>query len=114
MKKTDFDKMMKKYQPVMRKTGKQLAKAVKVAEEDIAKMYRAVQIHVEIQMKNLQKEKFYHELGKYVAGKLADESFAFPGLEKYKKRLEKINAEGENIKKKLKSIGKKKRTPKKK
>ncbi len=106
MKKIDFDQMVKKYQPVVKKTGEQLAKVVKTAEKDIVKMYKIAQGHMEIQMKNLQKEKLYHELGKYVAGKLDKGELDISSLEKYKKRLTKIDSEGEKIKKKLSHIGK--------
>lgn len=117
MKKTDLNKLLKKYQPVVKKTGEQLAKAVKIAEDDISKMYKVAQAHVEIQMKNLQKEKLYHELGKEVARRLAKEELDIPGLEKYKTRLSKINTEGEKMKKKLSRInivGKSKKASKKK
>lgn len=116
-KKTDLNELLKKFQPVVQKTGKQLAKAVKVAEDDISKLYKMAQAHVEIQMKKLQKEKLYHEIGKDVAEKLTRGSIDVPGLEKYKKRLEKIDAEDEKIKKALsgasKSLKKKKTTAKK-
>ena len=115
-KKTDLNKLLKKYQPVVKKTGEQLAKAVKIAEDDISKMYRVAQAHVEIQMKNLQKEKLYHELGRHIAGKLTKGTIDIPGLEKYKKQLSKIDSEGEKVKKKLSRIniiGKRKKTSKK-
>ena len=104
--KTDLNKLVKKYQPVVKKTGEQLAKAVKAAEEDIAKMYRVAQVHVEIQMKNLQKERLYHEIGKYVAGKIMKGSLDASDLERFKKRLDKIDAEGEKMKKALARAGK--------
>jgi len=112
MKKTDFNKMMKKYQPVAKKAGDQLTKAMKSAEEDISKMYRIAQAHVEIQMKNLQKEKLYHEIGKYVAGKLMKEDLNVSGLERFKKRLVQIDSEGEKMKKKLSRISKVRRRKK--
>lgn len=110
MKKNDFDKMVKKYQPVVKKTGEQLSKALKAAEEDVAKMYKIAQVHVELQMKNLQKEKLYHEIGKYVAEKLIKGNLDEAGLEKYKKKILKLNSEGSKVKKKLSSISKKKST----
>ena len=115
MKKTDINKMVEKYQPVVKKTGEQLAKALKAAEEDVAKIYKVAQVHVEIQMKNLQKEKLYHEIGKYVADKLIKDYLNIADLDKYKKRILKINSEGEKVKKKLTRIsGKTKKTAKKK
>ncbi|MFH1665048.1 MAG: hypothetical protein ABIA77_02755 [Candidatus Omnitrophota bacterium] len=104
MKKTDLSDMFKKYQPVVKKTGEQLSKAVKTAEEDISKVYKIAQAHIEIQMKNLQKERLYHELGKYVAGQLAKGSVDAGDLEKFKKRLEKIDSEGNKMKRRLTSI----------
>ncbi|MGD2278531.1 MAG: hypothetical protein PVH45_00370 [Candidatus Omnitrophota bacterium] len=106
MKKNELDKMLKKYQPAVKKAGNQLQKAMKTAEEDISKMYRIAQTHVEIQMKNLQKEKLYYELGKYVAGKLMKGNIEIEGLERYKKSLNKINAEGARMQRKLSGIGK--------
>ena len=113
MKKTDMDKMVKKYQPLVKKTGEQLSKAVKVAEKDISKMYKIAQAHVEIQMQNLQKEKLYYELGKYVAGKLMKGDIEIAGLEKYKKSLSKINAEGAKKHRELSRIGSPKTAKKK-
>ncbi len=101
MKKAEFDKLLKKYQPVMKKTGKQLAKATKTAEEDIFKMYKMVQVYAELQVKNIQKEKIYYQIGKYIAGELAKDKINLPELEKYKKRLLEITADGEKIKKSL-------------
>jgi len=109
-KKNNFDELMKKYQPVMKKTGDQLAKAVKVAEKDIAKMYKLAQTHVTLQMKHLKTEKLYHEIGKYAAGKILAGTLDAADMEKYKKRLEKFKQEDEKIKKKIASI--RRRTPK--
>ncbi|MBD3379318.1 MAG: hypothetical protein GF408_02530 [Candidatus Omnitrophica bacterium] len=104
-KKKDFrgemDKLVKRMQPVMERTGVHLSKAMKAAEEDISKMYRVAQTHLEIQMKNVQKEKLFHEMGKYVAEKLMKGDLDVADLDKYKKRLQKINTEGDKIKKKL-------------
>ena len=104
MNKTEFNEFLKKYEPLMKKTGEQLTKAVKAAEKDIAKMYRIAQTHVELQMKNLQKEKLYHELGKSVAEKLMKGGTDAAGMEKYKTRLKKIDSEGKKIKSKLSRI----------
>ncbi|MFQ5953380.1 MAG: hypothetical protein ACE5JK_08300 [Candidatus Omnitrophota bacterium] len=117
MKKNNLNRLFKKYEPVMKKTGAQVTKAMKVAEEDISKMYKIAQTHVEIQMKNLQKEKLYYELGKHVAGKLMKGDVDIAGLEKYKKSLTRLNAEGTKMQRKLSRIGstgKKKKTSKKK
>lgn len=102
--KNDFNEIVKKYQPVMKKTGEQLAKAIKNAEEDISKMYKIAQAHVEIQMKNLQKEKIYHELGKYIAQKIMDDNLDIPGIEKYKKQLSKLTSESNKKKKVLSRV----------
>jgi len=104
MKKEDFSTIMKKYEPVVKKTGEQLSKVVKAAEEDISKMYRIAQNHVEIQMKNLQEEKLYHELGKFVAKKILAGDDNFKDLEKYKTRLDKIESGRKKIKNKLTRI----------
>jgi hypothetical protein len=118
MKKNDLDKLFKKYQPMVKKTGDQLSKAMKSAEEDLGKMYKVAQTHVELQMKNLQKEKLYYDLGKFVAAKIEKGSLDVSSLEKYKKQLEKISSEGEKMKRKLSRIGtspkKKTKTSKKK
>ena len=97
-KKSELDKLIKKYQPAIKKTGEQLTKAVKIAEEDIAKMYKVAQTHIEIQMTNLKKERLYHEIGKLVARKLVKGELADSGLDKYKKKLDVLDAEGEKKK----------------
>ncbi len=104
MDKMDMNDLIKKYEPVVKKTGEQLAKAVKNAEDDIVKMYKVAQTHVELQMKNLQREKLYYDLGKYVAQRLADNTLDVAGLEKFKSELLKIASEGDRIKKKLSKI----------
>lgn len=116
MAKTDFNKLKKKYKPVMDKTAEQVGKAIKVAEKDIIKMYKIAQTHVELQMRNLQKEKLYYELGKYVAGKIKKEENGDPALEKFRKQLIDIDAEGVKIKEKREKISKigRKKTSKKK
>ncbi|MGB2629907.1 MAG: hypothetical protein WBD24_02185 [Candidatus Omnitrophota bacterium] len=118
MKKSDMNKMFKKYQPLVKKTGEQLSKAVKAAEKDISKMYKIAQTHVEMQMKNLQKEKLYYDLGKVVAGKLMKGEIEVAGLEKYKKSLNKLDSEGAKMKRELSRVGssktEKKKTSKKK
>ena len=112
-KKNDMNTIMEKYRPMLQKFGDDLGKAAKKGEKAAVRMSKVLKIELDMLGTNLQKEKLYHELGKHVAKKLADESFDLPGLEKYKKRLEKINSEGESMKKKLKSIGKKKTSKKK-
>lgn len=106
MERKDIDKMIKKYQPVVKKTGKQLAEALKAAEKDVEKMYKIAQVHVELQMKNLQKEKLYHEIGKFVAEKLVKGDFDVTSLDKYQKNILKINGEKERIQKKLSRVSK--------
>ena len=105
-KRPDVDKLLKKYQPVVKKTGAQLSKAVKAAEEDVVRMYKMAQAHVDIQMKHLQKERVYHEIGKYVAGRIAKGDIDMPGLEKFQKKLEKIDSEEQKTKKRLSRFGK--------
>ncbi|MFH1395158.1 MAG: hypothetical protein ABIH09_03280 [Candidatus Omnitrophota bacterium] len=112
MKKTDVHKLLKKYQPVIKKTGKQLSEVAKTAEEDISKIYKIAHTYVEMQMKNLQKEKLFHEIGKDVAGKMLSGKIDVPELEKYKTRLVAIDSAGSKMKKKLSRIGKIKKTKK--
>ena len=108
-KKIDFKKLIKQYEPQMKKTGDQIAKAAKKAEQEIAKMYKISQTHVEIQMGNLQKEKIYHEIGKEVAKKLLKGELEYAGLDKYKKKLEKIEKDNDKKKKKLSRVSKSKK-----
>ena len=110
VKKTDIDNLVTKYQPALKRTGDQLAKAVKVAEKDLSKMYQKVQTHLEIQMKNLKKEKLYYSIGKYVADRLENGKLEMTNLDKFKKELAKIDSEGKKMQKKLKAIDKKKTT----
>ena len=108
VKKTETDNLVTKYQPILQKTGDQLAKAVKIAEKDLSVMYQKVQTHVEIQMKNLKKEKLYYDIGKYVADRLEKGNLEIKTLDKFKKQLSKIDSEGKKMKKKLTDIDKKK------
>jgi len=107
MNKKDLDALYKKYEPALKKTGVQLSKAIKAAEEDVVKMYKVAQNHIEIQMKNIRKEKIYYDLGKAVAKKLLKGEIDFAGADKYKKDLEKLNEENVKIQKRIKAIGKK-------
>jgi hypothetical protein len=109
--KSDIENMIKKYQPAVKKTGEQLAKAVKSAEEDIARMYKIAQSHVEIQMTNLQKEKVYHQIGKDVAARLMSGEINIPELEKYRKKIAGLDAEAAKKKKTISAVS---RTKKKK
>jgi len=113
MKKTDVDKLLKKYQPTIKKTGKQMSKIVKVAEEDISKLYRIAHTYVEMQMKNIQKEKLYHEIGKDISDKILSGKLEIPELDEYKKRLSDISSKGSKMKKKLSRITRINKTKKK-
>ncbi len=104
--KKEIDKLLKKYEPTLKKTGEQLSRAMKTAEKDIAKMYKLAQIHVEMQMKNIEKEKLYYDIGKAVSARIEKDELDIPGLEKYKKRLGKIRSEGEKMRKALSKAGK--------
>jgi uncharacterized Fe-S cluster-containing radical SAM superfamily enzyme len=116
VKKKDFmkemDKLVKKYQPAVKRTGEQLSKALKVAEEDISKMYKISQLHIEAQMKNVEREKLFHDLGKDVAPRLLNGELEGMGLEKHRKHLEKIYARGEKLKKAIVRAGRKKKSGK--
>ncbi len=109
--KVDFNKLLKQYEPAMKKAGEQLSKAVRSAEKDIAKMYRLAETHVEIQMGNLKKEKLYYEIGKDVASRIDKGGLTEVDLDKYRKRLGKIESE---VSKKRKSLSKAGKTAKKK
>lgn len=104
--KQDFDNLVQKCKPVMDKTGQNLSKAVKAAEEDIGRMYRVAQNHMEIHWNNVQKEKVYHRIGKEVAALLIEEKIDVKELNKYKAQLKKLSAENEKIKKKISKISK--------
>ncbi|MBD3426261.1 MAG: hypothetical protein GF409_03400 [Candidatus Omnitrophica bacterium] len=105
-KKTDFSKIMKQYEPVVRKAGEQISNAMKAAEKDISKMYRVAETHIEIQMKNLQKEKLYYDIGKEVAGKIDKGGITDADLDKYRKKLKKIDSEAAKKKRQLTRAGK--------
>ncbi|MDP8298595.1 MAG: hypothetical protein P9L88_01625 [Candidatus Tantalella remota] len=100
--KSELSKNLKKLEPVAKKAEKQLAKAFKVAKDESAKMLRVAQAQIDIQMKNLQKEKIYHEIGKYIAAELMKGKLDMPGLDKYKKRIEKIDSVIKSDQKKVK------------
>ena len=107
--KEDMGNIIKKYQPSVRKTGKQLAKAVKAAEEDIARMYRVAQAQVEIQMTNLQKEKLYHAIGKEAAGMMLKGELEIPVFDKYIKKLKTLDTTTQEKKNAIIAIGRSKR-----
>ncbi|MDD4956615.1 MAG: hypothetical protein PHH49_03745 [Candidatus Omnitrophica bacterium] len=109
MKKDEVNELIKKYQPVMQKTGNQLSKAMKAAEKDMVKMYKVAQAHIELQMKNLEKEKLYHELGKYVAGKISSGEMQIDGLEPFKTRLTKLADDGDKVKRRIDAINRPKK-----
>lgn len=109
--KEDMGNMVKKYQPAVRKTGEQLAKAVKAAEDDIARMYRMAQAQVEIQMTNLKKEKLYHSIGKEAAGMMLRGELEIPVFDKYIEQLKALDVNALKKKNTIIAIG---RTKKKK
>ncbi|MGB2600524.1 MAG: hypothetical protein WBD00_02305 [Candidatus Omnitrophota bacterium] len=115
-KKTDLSKLMKQYEPVVKKAGEQISKAIKAAEKDVARMYRVAETHVEIQMKNIQKEKLYYDIGKEVACKIMKGGISEEDIEKFRKKINKIDSESAKKKKQLSRVGKtaKKKTAKKK
>lgn len=115
-KKNDLSALVKQYEPVVKKAGEQISKAMKAAEKDIARMYRVAETHVEIQMKNLQKEKLYYDIGKEVSDKIMKGGISEADIEKFKKKINKIDAESAKKKRQLAKVGKagKSRTVKKK
>jgi hypothetical protein len=106
-KKNDLSALVKQYEPVVKKAGEQISKAMKAAEKDIARMYRVAETHVEIQMKNLQKEKLYYDIGKEVSSKIMKGSvLSEADIEKFKKKINKIDAESAKKKRQLSKAGK--------
>lgn len=108
--KKDFGNLVSKYRPVMEKTGQHLSKAVKSAEEDIARMYKVAQNQMEIQWNNLQKEKIYHRVGKELAPKILDGTIDIKGLDKFKSELAKIERQNKKVSRRLKKISGSKKT----
>ena len=110
-KKTDLNKVLEKYQPMLKKFGDEVGEAAKKGEEGLVKMSKLLKLQLDVMGLTVQKERLYHELGKEVAKRLAKGATDIAGLDKYKKRLEKIMAEGEKAKKtisRVKKIRKKK------
>jgi glutamyl/glutaminyl-tRNA synthetase len=104
--KKEIESFMERYQPVIRKTGDQFAKAVKTAEEDLSKLYKKTQLQLDIQMKNFQKEKLYYDIGKILAEKIISGEIEHPDFKKFRKQLKKIESENKKTKKKIKAIDK--------
>ncbi|HPN72672.1 MAG TPA: hypothetical protein PKZ41_01600 [Candidatus Omnitrophota bacterium] len=107
--KGDMAKIVKKYQPTVRRTGEQLAKAVKAAEDDIARMYRMAQAQVEIQMTNLKKEKLYHSIGKEAAGMMLRGELEIPVFDKYISKLKALDVDAQKKKNTIIAIGRSKK-----
>ncbi len=115
-KKNDLNKAVEKYGPMLKKFGEEIGEAAKKGEEGVIKMSKLLKIQFDIMGLALQKEKLYYEIGKEVAGKLLTEEMDLSSLDKYKKRLSKVNSEGTKMKKTLSRAGevRKKKTAKKK
>lgn len=100
----DVKGLAKRYEPVAKQTGKQLQKAMNAAGKDLEKMYKIAHGHFDVQLKHVQKEKVYHELGKYVAERLKSGKLKVTDLEKFKKKIDGLDAEEGKIMKKISSI----------
>ena len=109
--KKDMDNIVKKYRPGVKKAGEQLAKAVREAEDEMARMYRMAYAQVEIQMTNLQKEKLYHVIGKEVSGMMLRGELEIPVFDKYIEKLKALDTATQKKKNAIIAIG---RTKKKK
>jgi hypothetical protein len=109
-KKNDLSKVMEKYGPVMKKFGNEVGEAAKKGEESLVMMSKVLKIQMDILGGTVQRERLYHEIGKEIAAKLQKGTLDIPGMDKYKKRLDKIQAEEQKKKKamtKVKNSGKK-------
>ncbi|MDD3088484.1 MAG: hypothetical protein PHT95_00865 [Candidatus Omnitrophica bacterium] len=91
----DLGKMMEKYRPVLDKLGKDMGAAAKKGEENIVKISKSLKIQLDMLGLALQKERLYYEIGKEVAKMLIEGEVQVPGLDKYKKSLEKMRREDE-------------------
>jgi len=113
----DLQKVFEQYKPMLKKFGDDLGEAAKKGEEGVIKMSKLLKLQLDVMGLSFQKEKIYHEIGKDVAKKLVKGEIEIAGLEKYKKRLEKLASEGEKAKKtisKVKSARARKKSAKKK
>jgi len=103
-KKGDMKKVIEKYGPMMKKFGNEVGEAAKKGEESLIMMSKVLKIQMDILGGTLQKEKLFHEIGKDVAAKLLKGSIDLPGMDKYKKRLLEIDAEGRKKKKAISRV----------
>ena len=68
-KKSDMNKVIEKYRPMLKKFGDEVGVAAKKGEENVVKMSKMLKIQLDMLGVSLQKEKLYHDLGKEVAEK---------------------------------------------
>ncbi len=115
-KKTEMNKMLDKYGPMLKKLGDDLGDVAKKGEEGVIKISKVLKIQMDMLGVSLQREKLYYEIGKEVAAKMLEGDEDLSSLNKYKKKLSKIQSEGEKKKKTLSRVVKpaKKGTQKKK
>jgi transcription initiation factor TFIIIB Brf1 subunit/transcription initiation factor TFIIB len=111
--KKDMEQMAKKYHPAVKKTGEQFARAVREAEDEIARMYKIAQAQVEIQMTNLKKEKMYHTIGKEVAGMILRGELEIPVFDKYISELKTLDGKAHKSKNAIIAVGRAKNKKKK-
>ena len=110
VKRNDLSKVMEKYGPVMKKFGNEVGEAAKKGEKSLVMMSKILKIQMDILGDTLQRERLYHEIGKDVAAKLLKGSLDIPGMDKYKKRLDRIQSEEKKKKRaitQVRSTGKK-------
>jgi len=91
-KKKDAGQLMDKYGPVLKKIGDELGEAAKKGEEGVVKMSKIVKIQIDMLGLSLQREKIYYDLGKEVAAKLLKNDVDISSLEKYTKKLLKLQS----------------------
>ena len=101
VKKNDLNKSFERFGVMMKRFGDDLGRAAKKGEKEVVKMSKRFKIQLDLMGVALQKEKLYHEIGKEVSEKLLKEELDISGLDKYKKRLVKFDAEGKKMKKAL-------------
>jgi hypothetical protein len=99
--KEDLDHIVKKYQPAVKTAGEQMTKAIREAEDEIARMYKVAHAQVEIQMTNIKKEKLYHAIGKEAAGMMLRGELEIPAFSKH---LESLRAMDKTFHKKKNAI----------
>ncbi len=108
-KKADMNKVIEKYKPMLKKFGSEVGVAAKKGEENVVMMSKLLKIQLDVLGITLQREKLYHDIGREVAKKLLKGTFEIEGFDKYKKQLEKMQADGEKKKQAISKVKKSKK-----